>query len=175
MNSKYSAGIVLGQRSLREVNDRTLKVCGHLLGTISSTAHNISCIRQLQFLLTTKKTSRRQPNIIESFCRSIFRGCDDNKHMTTRHRDNWTAWLLVNLNIIASQGDQISVQVFKSYLEALRSRVSNGTLPSPKTIDTWSMPDLNRHADNAKMLRARHLAGEFNSQAWRGGCLGLHR
>jgi hypothetical protein len=165
MEPKYRAGIVSGQRSLREVNNKTLKVCGHLLGTITSTTAESSCMGQLQFLLSTKKTARWQPNIIESFCRAIFYGFDDGMHMTTQHKDKLKAWLLVGLSNLVAQGDQKLLQTFKSCLEALRSRVSKGTLPSQDTVYTWSMPNLHAHADQVQLLYARRLAGEFELNA----------
>jgi hypothetical protein len=45
--SIYKAGIVFGQRSLRKVNNKTLQVCGHFLGTISSTTFDASCMTTL--------------------------------------------------------------------------------------------------------------------------------
>ena len=165
MRRRYRAGIVFGQRSLRKVNNKTLKVCGHLLGTISSTTTKTSCTPPLQFLLNTKKTARWQPNIIESFCRAIYNVSDDGNHMSRWHKDRLEAWVLVGLSSLVAQGNQNLLQTFKSCLEALRSRVSQGTLPSQDTLYTWSMPNLHAHVDKEQLLSARRLAGRFEIQA----------
>jgi hypothetical protein len=85
--------------------------------------------------------------------------------MTTQHKDKLKAWLLVGLSNLVAQGDQKCLQTFKSCLEALRSRVSQGMLPSQDAVYTWSMPNLHAHADKVQLLYACRLAGEFKIEA----------
>jgi hypothetical protein len=77
--------------------------------------------------------------------------------------NEFKAFLLVELSTLAvANGKVTSLQSLLDDLESIRHG-SDGMIPTQRTIDTWTMPDLRAHADKVKMLKAERLAGVFKA------------